>query len=658
MPTYTKKSLKFGRFKNTVLTKLNLNKNLDAILVFAVTFIIYAITAFPTVQTEDSGELIAAAVKLDIAHPSGYPLHTLLGKLFSILIPFSNPGWRLNIMSGFFAAATATMLFLLLKRITKNDLVSMAGSFFFAFTDFFWSQSNRTEVYSLNMFFLILLIYLLYRWHESQENLWLYLSAFSFGLSLTNHHLMVLAGPAIIIFVILRKWRVILDYKLVIFCILLFTLGLSVYAYLPLRTAFGGPYDNPAFIEHNGLHTWQNFLDFVNRKIYGGTVSIPTEITQEVAKTQLPAWLIDLKDFITEKATAFWKNNSTSLIPLLKNISKQYFFIPIFFFLPGILYLFKKGWRFGAFLTILFLSYTSGLVIYITISSNDADNFAARPFMLPAVLILGIFTILGYVFLVDQIPYKKLKTALSFIAFFAVFGAIGLNFSTNNESKNYLAYDFNKYALESVPQNGHLISTGRDDMTFPLYYLRKVEGLRPDINLEIYYSTSPITKEFLDQKLIETGKSVIFIDLAPPDFEKIGIMPYKFIYAYSKDPKTIEDLNKEALISTEDFPMRGIRANLDWHNNRLAALYYTKFGVLFASDDQKRTTYFDKAINNLVPNYNVLNFIGDFALAHGDTRQALSAYRKANNQTAVNEVTQALNQGIITKEKLHQTGMD
>lgn len=663
MSTYVKNHFNLKKtllaLPHAIFNKLNLNKNLDTFIVFAVTWFVYILTTFPTVQTEDSGELIAAAVKLDIAHPPGYPLHTLLGKLFSIIIPFGNLAWRVNIMSGFFAAAAATFLFLFLKRITKNDLVSMCGSFFFAFTDIFWSQSNRTEVYSLNTFFVILLIYLLYLWHETQEDRWLYLSALSYGLSLTDHHLMVLAGPAIILFVLIRNWRVILDYKLVLFCILLFALGLSVYAYLPLRTYFGGPYDNPAFIEHGSLHTWQAFSDFVNRKIYGGTVNLTTpQTTQEIATSHLPAWLIDLKDFIISKATDFWNNNTTSLVPLLKTITREYFYLPLFFFIPGLIYLFKKGWRFALFIILLFVSYTSALLIYIPVSSYDPNNFSARPFMIPAILILGIMMILGYVYIIEIIPVKKVKTILTFLAFITVFAAIGTNFSKNNESKNYIAYDFNKNALMSVPPNGYLLSTGRDDMTFPLYYLRKAEGLRPDIQLEIYYSTADITKSFLDQKLTETGKSVIFIDLAPPEFEKIGVIPYKFIYAYSNDPQVIANLKKDAQVSTTDFPMRGIRQNMDWHNSRLAGLYCAKFGVLYGDDPVQRTNYFGKIIDGVTDNTSILNFIGDFAFNHGDIRQSLEALRKANNQTAIDQATKAITEETVGKSKIPQGGMN
>ena len=44
-------------------------------------FLLYLATTCPTVYFGDSGELIAAADSLGVAHPPGYPLYTLLGRL-------------------------------------------------------------------------------------------------------------------------------------------------------------------------------------------------------------------------------------------------------------------------------------------------------------------------------------------------------------------------------------------------------------------------------------------------------------------------------------------------------------------------------------------------------------------------------------------------
>ena len=62
-------------------------RRLMAWLVFAISFGAYLKTLCPTVYTMDNAELAIAAYRLGIAHPTGYPLFCLLGKLFTLLIP-------------------------------------------------------------------------------------------------------------------------------------------------------------------------------------------------------------------------------------------------------------------------------------------------------------------------------------------------------------------------------------------------------------------------------------------------------------------------------------------------------------------------------------------------------------------------------------------
>ena len=52
---------------------------------------LYIITSPPTIYFGDSGELAAAAYNLGIGHPPGYPLFTLMEKLFSLIPAGTSP---------------------------------------------------------------------------------------------------------------------------------------------------------------------------------------------------------------------------------------------------------------------------------------------------------------------------------------------------------------------------------------------------------------------------------------------------------------------------------------------------------------------------------------------------------------------------------------
>ncbi len=88
-------------------------------LLFFISFVVYLKTLCPTVYVGDSGELIAAVYTLGIAHPPGYPLYCLLGKLFTFL-PFGSIAFRVNLMSAFFASLTIVLVYLVVLKIQVN----------------------------------------------------------------------------------------------------------------------------------------------------------------------------------------------------------------------------------------------------------------------------------------------------------------------------------------------------------------------------------------------------------------------------------------------------------------------------------------------------------------------------------------------------------
>lgn len=182
---------------------------------FLISLGVYVYTLAPTVTLEDSGELAVAADYLGVPHPPGYPIWTLLAWFFQWIFHFvtyfgqPNPAWAVGLMSAFFGALACGLLALLVSRsgadmLRGMDLVTVslgfdteallcwaggvAGGLLLAFSPVLWSQSVIVEVYSLNAFFLVLILLLTYRWMcRPKDDAILYLTAFIFGLGLTNH---------------------------------------------------------------------------------------------------------------------------------------------------------------------------------------------------------------------------------------------------------------------------------------------------------------------------------------------------------------------------------------------------------------------------------------------------------------------------------------
>ena len=93
------------------LSALFWNENIIGFLLSAISFCVYTTTMCRSVGYTDSGELAAVVCTLGIAHPTGYPLFTLLGRC-SMMIPSSlEEILRLNIFTAFLTAIAVGVFF-------------------------------------------------------------------------------------------------------------------------------------------------------------------------------------------------------------------------------------------------------------------------------------------------------------------------------------------------------------------------------------------------------------------------------------------------------------------------------------------------------------------------------------------------------------------
>ena len=187
-------------------------------LCFLISFIVYYLTAEPTVSFWDTGEYITTSAKLQVGHPPGAPLYQMLGAIFSIFaVEKENIGFTMNLMSGFASALTISFMYwsivLVLKKLTsnikdtiKNQLMvsgsAFIGSISFAFTDTFWFSAVETEVYAMATLIMAIMFYLGLRWeidmHKAKGDKWLLLICFVIGLSFGVHFMGLLVIPAIV----------------------------------------------------------------------------------------------------------------------------------------------------------------------------------------------------------------------------------------------------------------------------------------------------------------------------------------------------------------------------------------------------------------------------------------------------------------------------
>lgn len=165
----------------------------------------------------------------------------LIGKLFTYL-PVGDVAYRMNLVGASFGALAAALLFLVAREIGSRMLPAAGGAFLFAFSATFWSQATFAEVYTMHAAFLLAVAYLLLRWRRTRGGVYPLVAGLLCGVSLGNNAGMVLLAPAYAILLLAGRHKE-LSPRLLLGSGALFLLGLSVYAYVPIR-GFAGAWHN------------------------------------------------------------------------------------------------------------------------------------------------------------------------------------------------------------------------------------------------------------------------------------------------------------------------------------------------------------------------------------------------------------------------------
>jgi len=418
---------------------------------------VYLATLCPTVSTGDSGELISAAVVGGIAHPPGYPLYVILGKLFSFL-PLSSPAFRLNLISAFFSCAAVTVFFKIIAVLGRNCYgekitcsasagIAFSASMFLAFSGLFWTQGCSAEVFSLNTFFALLVVYLLLAGKD------LCLTAFIFGLGLANHQTLIFTGPAILYFIFAGPMRKKTPAKSLCNAGVFFALGLAVYLFLIIRAS-----QHPA-LNWGNPDTLEKFCAVLTRKNYGTFQLAETAGSLLTIFSQWRIYLVSLASQFT-----------------------------IFGFITGLLG-FRTMWQINrnVFWLILLGSIFAGPG-FLLMARLPVDPYSLakleRFYVLPDCLFciaagFGFYRIWLWK---DFLP-KVIRPASAFVLLVIPPLFLGFkNYGDCDRSKNYLALDYALNVLKTIKPGGTLFTTG-DNEAFPLAYAVIAEKRRQDIKV-------------------------------------------------------------------------------------------------------------------------------------------------------------------------------
>ena len=318
-----------------------------------IVFALYLITLGDHVGRADTFEFQVAAPQLGIAHPTGYPLYILIGKLFSLL-PIGSMAFRVNLTSAIFATLAVTLVFRLIRSMSSDRWAAAIAALTLAATPAFWSQAIVAEVYALNALFVAIILTLLVSLNvagsigsidasplqPSQDRL-IYLLFFVFGLALTHHLTTVILMPAIALaLILLRPGLRLKNWLIAVGCLLL---GLTPWLYIPLRW--------PAL--HNGASmALGDWLGWIFGQRFGGALNL-----------------------------ALW-NNPTRWGIVGRITLEQCGPVGLALAAIGLLVLLRRRWRMALTTLVVFAGYIFYGLVY---NVPDADVFIIPAFMILAI---------------------------------------------------------------------------------------------------------------------------------------------------------------------------------------------------------------------------------------------------------------------------------
>jgi len=410
-------------------------------LFFAV-FAVYLFTMVPSVTGDDSGELASVGATLGTAHSPGYPLYCLATKAAVTLVPWSNPAYRVNLVSALFIALAAVVMYFALQTAGANVMAAAALALVFAFSKDVWAMANVTEVYGLAAFIVcgIALAVL----SESSAPA-LLAAAYLFGVGLTAHYTVGLLLPGLLLWAFLATRRLPGRERLNIAVSLpvagLF--GISLVAFLFIRARAG------AAVSWEDPQTLERFWQVVARLRYGSLA-----LAQGGAPPLDPAIIFKKIGFFVGVLVAnfTWPGVALFIIGCAAWAKDR-----------------VRGWP----LLLMLLGSGPGFLILANVGLGRAAEALLERFF----FLSFIFVVLTMGRGIQALPSRLSAMALLLPAFL-----LAGNFHSMNHRREFLFHDYAKNILRSLPAHSVLFSDRADEMEFCTAYLRTAEHRRPDVD--------------------------------------------------------------------------------------------------------------------------------------------------------------------------------
>ncbi|MBN1902256.1 DUF2723 domain-containing protein [Candidatus Sumerlaeota bacterium] len=465
---------------------------------------IYLKTTAPTIYWGDGIELSTVCATGGIAHPTGYPLFTIVGYILCRFFP-ENPALGTNFLCALFGALASGFFFLALKSVLKmapsswflyphyRDVAAAACALTLAFSRTFWFHATITEVYSLHLLFVTVLLWIFFEYIQKGGTNRLLVFFGLWGLGFSNHMLTLTLSPLAAV-ILWKSFRDRIHWKIYPTLIALFLSGLLFYLYLPLRAAakpelnWGNPSNLKNFIWVVSGGT------FKNERFLMESPGIPFTFPRFMGFALNR--LVTFATWIPEEMRHFEENT-----PLLKSLT---FVIISVMMIAGAV-------RIRLFSRFAFIG-LSGYVMFGLFMATTYNILDIEPYFMaffPGLIILFILGVLNIMRIMEKALLGRKINFLVYVMLFPPLTSLLGYYRIQDKSTQTGAYEYGLKILENSPRRS-LILTFSDNDIYILWYLQKSLGFRPDVTV-------------LGANFIHSGWYASYFENQPPDHPRITI---------------------------------------------------------------------------------------------------------------------------------------
>lgn len=447
-------------------------------------FVIYLFTLGKSLGEFDSGELALAQATLSIPHPTGYPLFSLLGFLFSrIPLPLSTL-IKLNLLNSIWCSLTIVILikttsmllenlkFILNRKVldsqTNFDIpqsnkipVSIFSGLMLAFSATFWLNSTKVEVYSLQIFITSLIIYnslkIYFRKFNDykvplSENVykdWLLL-AILIGLAFSNHLMTIYLLPAtLVLYFSLNGINKQSIKSLTGLFLVVVSIASVFYLLMMFRAQMTPPwsYGDPSNI--------QRLFDHITAKEY-------------------TKHLLTGSEGLLQQGSKLFKMLSFNLN--YENFSLGEFGLSLFLGIAGVMLIAILKREIAIYLyLILIVSITTALIYHIP----DINEYFLVTFF-----VMSLSSILPITILLQTFDNKIHIRRMIFLLLAVFVGLqVIINYKYADRSEFFVIEDFFKSSFGELPTNSVILTDNWESILSPALYYQNVEKFRDDVQI-------------------------------------------------------------------------------------------------------------------------------------------------------------------------------